>query len=65
MENQKCLILGKVDQQKGNNEKGQKDIGKSYYSVFYGHFSHVIGKPNWNISNSSKGQKYQSPHTIE
>jgi len=58
MENQKCLIFGKVDQQKGNDEEGQKDIGQSDYAVFYGHFPHVIGKPNWNISNARNGQKY-------
>ena len=65
MENQKSLILRKVDQQKGNDKEGQQDIGKHNHSIFHRHFCHVIGKPYWNFPDARKGQKYQRPETIE
>ena len=65
MANQKSLILGKVDQQKGNDEEGEEDVGKNDYPVFQGYFTHEVGHPNWDFPDSRDGQKYQSAETIE
>jgi hypothetical protein len=43
MEKVKCLIGGKVDQQKGNDKKGEQNIGKHHHSMFHRYFCHVIG----------------------